>query len=266
MSQPGTVRHRTRGMHHRHRTSGAQRGASWEGPVLGSGVHVADVTWRVLVVESDVNAQRGIAHSLRRQGCDVVSVDSGGKALEMYEHADLVLLDLELSDLHGLDVCAAIRAAGDTPIIAFTCRRSEWDQVLVLEAGADDCLLKPYDLRELTARIGAVMRRSLRQDRAQDVMEWGSLRIDMKLREVTLRGRRVECTRKEFDLLCLLASQPGSVVSRRRLMSQVWGEHWSPPSRTIDTHVASLRRKLGPDEWITTIRGVGLCFEPAGDC
>ncbi|MFD5268525.1 response regulator transcription factor [Streptomyces sp. NPDC058335] len=224
---------------------------------------MAGEAWRVLVVESDVDAQRGITHSLKRQGCDVVGVDSGSKALDMYEHADLVLLDLELSDLHGLDVCAAIRAAGDTPIIAFTCRRSEWDQVLVLEAGADDCLMKPYDLRELTARIGAVMRRSLRPARAPDVMEWGPLRIDMKLREVTLRGARVDCTRKEFDLLCLLASQPGEVVSRRQLMSQVWGEHWSPPSRTIDTHVASLRRKLGPDEWITTIRGVGLCFEPA---
>ncbi|OQD51881.1 response regulator transcription factor [Streptomyces phaeoluteigriseus] len=224
---------------------------------------MAGEAWRVLVVESDVDAQRGITHSLKRQGCEVVGVDSGSKALEMYEHADLVLLDLELSDLHGLDVCAAIRAAGDTPIIAFTCRRSEWDQVLVLEAGADDCLLKPYDLRELTARIGAVMRRSLRPARAVDVMEWGPLRIDMKLREVTLRGARVDCTRKEFDLLCLLASQPGEVVSRRQLMSQVWGEHWSPPSRTIDTHVAGLRRKLGPDEWITTIRGVGFCFEPA---
>ncbi len=216
----------------------------------------------MLVVESDGHAQRGIAHSLRRQGCDVIGVNSGGKALEMYEQADLVLLDLELSDLHGLDVCAAIRAAGDTPIIAFTCRSSEYDQVLVLEAGADDCLMKPYELRELTARIGAVMRRSARQGRAVDVMEWGPLRIDMKLREVTLRGRRVECTRKEYDLLCLLASQPGAVVSRRRLMSQVWGDHWSPPSRTIDTHVASLRRKLAPGDWITTIRGVGFCFNP----
>ncbi|MFI6246497.1 response regulator transcription factor [Streptomyces sp. NPDC051016] len=232
--------------------------------VLGSGVNVAVERWRVLVVESDTHAQRGVTHSLRRQGCDVVAVGSGGKALEMYEHADLVLLDLELPDLHGLDVCAAIRAAGDTPIIAFTCRSSEWDQVLVLEAGADDCLLKPYDLRELTARIGAVMRRTVRQARAQNVMEWGPLRIDMRLRQVTLDGRRVDCTRKEFDLLCLLASQPGAVVSRRRLMSQVWGDHWSPPSRTIDTHVASLRRKLGPDEWITTIRGVGLCFQPVG--
>ncbi|KOV83091.1 transcriptional regulator [Streptomyces sp. NRRL WC-3723] len=218
--------------------------------------------WRVLVVESDAHAARGIAQRLRRQGCDVVSVDSGSKALSMYECADLVLLDLELADLDGLDVCAAIRAAGDTPIIAFTRRRSNMDQVLVLEAGADDCLMKPYDLRELTARIGAVMRRSLRQAGVLDVMEWGPLRIDAKLREVTLRDERVECTRKEFDLLVLLASQPGQVVSRRRVMSQVWGDHWSPPSRTIDTHVASLRRKLGPDEWITTVRGVGFCFEP----
>ncbi|EPH44811.1 putative Sensory transduction protein regX3 [Streptomyces aurantiacus JA 4570] len=219
-------------------------------------------TWRILVVEGNKADRATLTEALARQGHDVGAVNSGGDALASYEAADLVVLDLDLPDLDGLEVCREIRAARDTPVITVTSRGSELDCVLALQAGADDYVVKPYGLRELMARLNAVMRRSRRTACADPgaegaaVLEHGPLRIDSHSREVEMRGRPVPVTRKEFDLLALLASAPGRVISRESIMHQVWGESWS--RRTVDTHVSSLRNKLGGPEWIVTVRGVGF--------
>lgn len=213
---------------------------------------------RVLVVEEDTAAAESLTHGLRRHGYDVDSVDTGTHALKTYHRADLVLLDLELPDLDGLEVCRGIRAACDTPIIAVTARGTELDRVLGLQAGSDDYLVKPYGFRELMARIEAVMRRVRPQPPAVRTISHGPLLIDSGTREVRLDGRLINVTRKEFDFLHLLASQPETVFSRKQIMSRVWDTEWTGFSRTIDTHVNSLRNKLGVSTWIITVRGVGF--------
>ncbi|KOT87191.1 transcriptional regulator [Streptomyces sp. NRRL F-5755] len=217
-----------------------------------------------MVVEGSKADREGLTDALERHGHVVDAVNSGGEALACFETVDLVLLDLDLPDLDGLEVCREIRAAGDTPVITITSRASELDCVLALQAGADDYVIKPCGIRELMARLDAVMRRSRRMRCAArgvdggSVLEHGPLRIDTDSREVEVGGRPVPMTRKEFDLLALLASTPGQVVSRESIMRKVWGESWS--RRTVDTHVSSLRSKLGGPEWIVTVRGVGFRF------
>ncbi|WP_093798148.1 response regulator transcription factor [Streptomyces sp. Wb2n-11] len=213
---------------------------------------------RVLVVENEPRAAEALVQGLRRHGYRAESVATGAKALQVHRSSDLVLLDLELPDLDGLEICRSIRATCDTPIIVVTARDTELDRVLGLQAGSDDYLAKPYGFRELMARMEAVMRRARPQQPVEQVITRGSLRIDARTREVRLDGRHVEVTRKEFDLLHLLASQPEAVISRRQLMVQVWDDSWSRPGRTIDTHVSSLRNKLGSSSWIVTVRGVGF--------
>lgn len=220
----------------------------------------SSAVWRILVVENNVGDMEALARGLQRHGHDVIRVETGGEALKAYLDADLVLLDLELPDLDGLEVCRAIRAACEVPIITVTARGSELDRVLGLQAGADDYVVKPYGFRELMARMDAVMRRTRPHRNGAQVLSHGQLRIDTSSREVSVDGKRVEVTRKEFDLLCLLASYPGTVVPRKQIMHQVWGDSWS--RRTVDTHVSSLRNKLGHSEWIVTVRGVGFRLGP----
>ncbi|MGQ0776079.1 MAG: response regulator transcription factor [Pseudonocardiales bacterium] len=212
----------------------------------------------VLVVEDHTATAESLTHGLRRHGYDAHSVDTGTHALKIHHRADLVLLDLELPDLDGLEVCRGIRAACDTPIITVTARGTELDRVLGLQAGSDDYLVKPYGFRELMARIEAVMRRARPQPPAVRTISHGSLQIDSGTREVRLDNRLINVTRKEFDLLHLLACQPETVVSRKQLMFKVWDTEWTNVSRTIDTHVSSLRNKLGASSWIITVRGVGF--------
>jgi DNA-binding response OmpR family regulator len=195
---------------------------------------------------------------LRRHGYIADSVDTGTHALKTYQRADLVLLDLELPDIDGLEVCRAIRAACDIPIIAVTARSTELDRVLGLQAGSDDYLVKPYGFRELMARVDAVMRRVRPRRHTVRTVSHGPLRIDCGVREVSLDGRLVDVTRKEFDFLYLLASQPETVFTRKQIMARVWDTEWTRFSRTIDTHVSSIRKKLGASTWIITVRGVGF--------
>ncbi|MFY1701308.1 MULTISPECIES: response regulator transcription factor [Micromonospora] len=211
---------------------------------------------RILVVENNLRDLEALTRGLQRHGHEVLQAGTGGAALTAYQDADLVLIDLELTDLDGLEVCRAIRGACDIPIIAVTARGTELDRVLGLQAGADDYMVKPYGFRELMARIEAVMRRVRPQRTNGNVLLHGPLRIDASSREVSVHGRRVEVTRKEFDLLCLLASHPDTVIPRKQIMHQVWGDTWS--RRTVDTHVSSLRNKLGCSNWIITVRGVGF--------
>jgi DNA-binding response OmpR family regulator len=215
----------------------------------------AAAIWRVMIVDSDVREAETLARGLRRHGHTVDIAADGGGALQGYADCDLVLLDLELPDLDGLEVCRAMRSASEVPIIAVTALGTELDRVLGLQAGADDYLVKPYGFRELMARMGAVMRRSRPAAPASTLITRGTLRIDPKRREVMLGDRPVETTRKEFDMLYLLASHPDTVIPRRMLMQRVWGDSWS--RRTVDTHVSTLRNKIGSD-WIITVRGVGF--------
>lgn len=220
------------------------------------GVPGPSVSWRVLVVEPHADDAESLVRGLRRHGHEVASVATGGAALQTYEDADLVLLDLDLPDLDGLEVCRSIRSVCDVAVIAVTARGTELDRVLGLQAGADDYLVKPYGFRELMARMDAVMRRARPEPASARVVSCGPLRIDAGSREVRLGGRHIDVTRKEFDVLYLLASHPDIVITRKRLMQQVWGDSWS--RRTVDTHVSSLRTKLGAKEWIVTVRGVGF--------
>ena len=211
---------------------------------------------RVLVVENSAKDMEALTRGLQRNGHTVDNASTSSEALDAYKNSDMVLLDLELPDLDGLELCRIIRADCDIPIIAVTARGSELDRVLGFQAGVDDYVVKPYGFRELLARMEAVMRRARPQSTPFRGISHGLLTIDPNSRQVELGGQRIDLTRKEFDLLLLLASRPDTVVPRQQIMHEVWGDSWS--QRTVDTHVSSLRSKLGCSAWITTVRGVGF--------
>ncbi|MFI6154721.1 response regulator transcription factor [Kitasatospora sp. NPDC051170] len=219
----------------------------------------------VLVVEGDACAAEAMEHDLRRQGYTTRSVDTGARALHAARDADLVLLSLELDDIDGLEVCRSVRSGADTPLIAVTDRDDGLERVLALRAGADDCVVRTWGFREIGARIDAVLRRSRGAAAAgARAISLRPLHIDPLRREVRLHDRLVPVTSKEFDLLHALAVNPETVVSRTELMATVWDSNWACTSRTIDTHVSSLRAKLGSGRWITTVRGVGYRMGYAG--
>jgi DNA-binding response OmpR family regulator len=211
----------------------------------------------VLVVDDDGKDARSLIQGLARHKYEVCSIEAGREALAAYSQADMVLLALELPDLDGIAVCRGIRAESDVPIIALTSKSNELDRVLSLQAGADDCLVKPFGLRELLARMESVLRRVRPAEPLASTISHGHLHIDPRSRQVSVEGQHVKVTRKEFDLLHVLASQPERVVSRRELMAKVWDDDWGASDRTIDTHVSSLRSKLGDRDLILTVRGVG---------
>ena len=211
----------------------------------------------ILVVEDEDAIADPLVAGLRREGYDVLRVDTGEGALEA-SPADLVLLDLRLPDIDGLDVCRRLRERSRVPIIVLTARGEEADRVVGLELGADDYVVKPYGLRELIARIRAVMRRAAMLGETGGPLRVGELEVDERARRATLDGCELELTPKEFELLAALARDPGAAVSRQRLLAEVWQTSWYGSSKTIDVHVAALRRKLGDAAWIETVRGVGF--------
>jgi two-component system, OmpR family, response regulator RegX3 len=215
----------------------------------------------LLVVEDDAAIAEPMIEGLRREGFTVTWVDTGTEALAA-AGADLVLLDLGLPDLDGYTVCRQLRAASTTPIIVVTARGTEVDKVIGLELGADDYLVKPFGFRELVARIRAVLRRTEPASPADGPRDLGSLVIDRRTRRVSVDGVELALTPKEFELLALLSDDPGAVVTRQQILEEVWDPHWYGPTKTVDVHVASLRRKLGHPEWIETVRGVGLRLGP----
>ncbi len=215
---------------------------------------------RILIVEDDDAIAKPLADGLRREGFQVTRVATGEEALEAAV-PDLVLLDLRLPGMDGTEVCRRLRARSDVPIIVVTAKGEEVDRVVGLELGADDYIVKPFGFRELLARIRAVMRRARPgSDRLQ--IHVGELEIDVRARRVTLADESLALTTKEFDLLALLASEPGAVVSRQRILREVWDTDWFGPTKTVDVHVASLRKKLGDPAWIETVRGIGLRLAP----
>ena len=211
----------------------------------------------ILVVEDEDAIADPLVAGLEREGYDVSRVATGEGALEA-SPADLVLLDLRLPDIDGLDVCRQLRERSRVPIIVLTARGEETDRVVGLELGADDYVVKPYGLRELIARIRAVMRRAAALGGADGPLRAGELEVDERSRRATLAGRELELTPKEFELLAALARDPGAALSRQRLLAEVWQTSWYGSSKTIDVHVAALRRKLGDPGWIETVRGVGF--------
>lgn len=220
---------------------------------------------RLLLVEDDDSIAEPLITGLEREGFAVTWATTGQDALNA-DRTDFVLLDLGLPDLDGAEVARQFRARSDVPIIVVTARGEELDRVLLLELGADDYVMKPFGLRELVARIRAVQRRvpPTGPDQASVgmVLESGSLLIDRRTRRAHVDGVEIDLTPKEFDLLALLASDAGAVFSREQIMESVWDEHWWGSTKTLDVHVAALRKKLGSPDWITNIRGVGFRLEP----
>ena len=213
---------------------------------------------QLLLVEDDDRIAAPLVQALEREGFDVAWVATGADAIA-FEGADLVLLDLGLPDVDGFDVCRAIRARAATPVIVLTAWGEEIDRVLGLELGADDYVVKPFGQRELIARIRAVMRRTVAPVRDQPTkVVVGDLEVDLRTRRVVVAGEEVQLTRKEFDLLALLASDPGATRTREEILEQVWDPHWYGPTKTLDVHVATLRRKLGDPTYVETVRGVGF--------
>ncbi len=212
---------------------------------------------RVLLVEDDDAIAEPLAEGLGREGLEVVRVSTGAAALAA-EPVELVLLDLGLPDLDGLEVCRQLRARSSVPVIVITARGEELDRVLGLELGADDYVVKPFGFRELMARIRAVTRRTGAAAPMASRVQVGALEVDLRARRVLVSGVEVELTRKEFDLLALLVSDPGALRTRQEILETVWDAHWYGPTKTLDVHVAALRKKLGDPALIETVRGVGF--------
>jgi two-component system response regulator RegX3 len=218
----------------------------------------------ILFVEDEETISEPFSRALRRSGFEPIVARSAAMALELAENAspDLVLLDLNLPDGDGSDVCRTIRGRSDVPIIMLTARGTETDRVLGLELGADDYVVKPFSSRELISRIRAVLRRPRATPPGRHPVAVGDLVLQPAARSVSLGGEPVALTRKEFDLLAELMAHPGDVISREDLISRVWDVNWFGSTKTLDVHIRTLRRKLGDDSanprYIETVRGVGF--------
>jgi DNA-binding response OmpR family regulator len=222
----------------------------------------------ILLVEDDERISEPLVRVLVAEGFSVTHVDLGKDALAAVdrERPDLVLLDLTLPDIDGLDVCRKLRAdIPDLPIVMLTARAEEMDVIVGLGAGADDYIAKPFRLAELIARVRARLRVVEQPSRSTPMLEGAGLRVDRDARRTYVGSNEIELTSKEFDLLALLMSRPGVTFTREQIMNQVWDEHWWGSTRTLDTHVSTLRKKIGddtdPPAIVVTIRGVGFRFQ-----
>src|SRR5215218_3764984 len=225
------------------------------------------------MVEDERSITVPLAEALEREGFDTQVTGTVREALELTSRAlpDLVLLDVMLRDGSGYDVCRRLRERSRVPIIMLTARGEETDRVVGLELGADDYVVKPFSAREVAARIRAVLRRAHAEGPAgaEGPLEVGPVRLDPDRRKAALDGDQLELTRKEFELLELLLREAGNVVSRERLIDEVWDVNWFGSTKTLDVHVSSLRRKLGDDSadprFIHTVRGIGFRFASADE-
>jgi DNA-binding response OmpR family regulator len=213
---------------------------------------------RILLVEDDDRVAAALRTALGRQQIEVERLAGGREVVAHLAGIDVVLLDLGLPDIDGIDVCRRIREAGDTPVIVVTARGEVDDRILGLHSGADDYMVKPYDAGELLARIHTVLRRRRPDAATADVVTVADdLVVDLARREVGDAGSPVALSRKEFAVLALLVRADGAVCTRDRIVAEVWGRSWPGANRTLDVHVATLRTKLGRPELVATVRGVG---------
>lgn len=218
----------------------------------------------ILLVEDDNDLRPVIAHYLRAEGYVVLEASSGEQGLRLWQQEEphLILLDWMLGGLSGLEVARTVRASQSTPIIMLTARNEDADVILGLEVGADDYLVKPVSLRQLAARIRAVLRRTRPEPPARSLLQFGELQIDLAAHSARHRGADVPLTATQFKLLAVLARNPNRVFSRMQLMETATGDYYDGYERTIDSHISHLRRKLGANELIQTVHGIGYKFVP----
>ena len=221
---------------------------------------------RILSVDDEPEIVRGLEDNLRFEGYQTAAATNGENALALAlsDAPDLILLDIMMPRMSGWDVCRALRNKGiEVPVIMLTARGEEIDRVRGLELGADDYITKPFSLRELLARVRAVLRRPGPRDRFEEY-RFGDVRIRPRVRQVFKAGKEIRLTRKEFDLLAFLVAHRGEVITRERLLDEVWGYERFPTTRTVDTHILRLRKKFEADPdrpvWILTLHGHGYKF------
>jgi two-component system, OmpR family, response regulator RegX3 len=227
----------------------------------------------ILLVEDEESITAPLAEALEREGFRAEVAHTAADSLDLAGRVspDLVLLDLMLPDGSGLDVCRQLRSSSRVPIIMLTARGDEADRIVGLELGADDYVVKPFSAREVVARIRAVLRRAAEAPSAapEGPLAIGDVRLDPARREATKAGQPLELSRKEFELLHLLMREAGSVVTRERLIDEVWDVNWFGSTKTLDVHVSALRKKLGDDpnepRYLHTVRGVGFRFSGADE-
>lgn len=223
---------------------------------------------KVLVIEDEDAIAEPLVYQLQNAGFEARWVAQGNEGLATFRDAgaDLIVLDLMLPGLPGEEVCKAIRAESDVPIIMLTARDSEVDRVVGLELGADDYVTKPFSTRELIARIKAVLRRGRGTDDDTAVLEGGGIRLDRDRFEVTVRGEQIHLPRKEFELLEMLMENRGRVITRETIIDRIWGSEYFGDTRTLDVHIKRLRSKTEPaphdPQHLLTVRGVGYRFVP----
>ncbi len=223
----------------------------------------------VLVVEDETSIASFVALYLKNAGYGISTVGTGQEALDALarERPDLIVLDLMLPDLDGIEVCKRVRQSSDVPILMLTARDEDVDKIIGLEVGADDYLTKPFNPRELVARVKSILRRSVPERRELQTRQitHGKLEIDAGRREVQVDGEEIQLAPKEFDLLWELLDHHGVVLTRDQLLERVWGYTFAGDTRTVDVHVRQLRRKLGDASPIVTVWGVGYKVAPARD-
>jgi two-component system response regulator RegX3 len=225
---------------------------------------------RILIVEDEVSFSDPLSYLLKKEGYDVAVAETGPDGLAEFDKngADLVLLDLMLPGLSGVDVCRALRQRSSVPVIMLTAKDSEIDKVVGLEIGADDYVTKPYSSRELLARVKAVLRRLAEpEDLLPSTLEAGPVRMDVERHTVSVQGRSASLPLKEFELLEMLLRNSGRVLTRMQLIDRVWGSDYVGDTKTLDVHIKRLRAKVEPDPanpvHIVTVRGLGYKFEAA---